>query len=183
MIQLIFVVETDNKTKSDDRYISKLINNRYDLSTNNYKIQFVHMGGKDKYKEDFVIEEINGYLVENSDGENNVIYCFDTDKINVEYTDKDNFKKKKEYCKSKGYKLIWFNHTIEKVLLNKTVESNKKKQESIKYLNRGIIVDENRLKATNEEHSDKSNIYGILDTLLPKKIYIERRLLFFQDII
>lgn len=46
MKQLIFVVETTKTIQSDDRYIRKLINFRYDISNNETKIQFVHMEGK-----------------------------------------------------------------------------------------------------------------------------------------
>ena len=48
-LQLIFVVETNDKTKSDDVYISELIKSRYDLSSNEYVYNFVHMNGKTKY--------------------------------------------------------------------------------------------------------------------------------------
>lgn len=48
MRQLIFVVETDNVAKSDDRYIKRLIVERYELKSNEYKLQFVHMAGNSK---------------------------------------------------------------------------------------------------------------------------------------
>ena len=59
MKQLIFVVETDNVAKSDDRYIKRLIIERYELKSNEYKLQFVHMAGKDKYERTSIISEIN----------------------------------------------------------------------------------------------------------------------------
>ncbi len=58
MKQLVFVVETNDKNQSDDRYIKRLITERYDLSSNEIKIQFVHMGGKSNYNKRSVTTQI-----------------------------------------------------------------------------------------------------------------------------
>lgn len=47
MKQVIFVVESGNNA-IDDRYISKLLENRYNISDNDTKIKFIHMCGKAK---------------------------------------------------------------------------------------------------------------------------------------
>lgn len=49
MKQLIFAVESDSRAKTDDRYIYKLVLYRYNLSDKDTKIQFVHMGEKNKF--------------------------------------------------------------------------------------------------------------------------------------
>ena len=47
--QLIFVVETDSKCKSDSIYISATIQKYYKVDVD-YKIKYSYMGGKYKYK-------------------------------------------------------------------------------------------------------------------------------------
>lgn len=170
MKQLIFVVETNHKNQSDDRYIKRLITKRYDLSSNEIKMQFAHMCGKTNYNKPSVITQINKYLRENKDGENRIIYCFDTDRIDCEQEDVKKFKEEKTYCKNNGYDLIWFDYNIEYVLLGRNVESNKKKEESIKFYNEPKkVIPEKKLFCKNEEQKGYSNIYLVLDKLLPKK--------------
>ena len=169
MKQLIFVVETSSNNQSDDRYLKKLINSRYDLSSNEIKLQFIHMDGKSYYNDKTVISKIKKYIDENKGGENYITYCFDTDEIDSEYKYKEEFKKEKEYCDAKNYFIVWFNYDIEYVLLGKRVESNKKKQESIKYYNKEQVIPIKHLFGKNEEIKGYSNIFLILDKLLPLK--------------
>ena len=103
MKQLIFVVETDSNNQSDDRYIKKLINSRYDLSSNEIKTQYVHMGGKSHYDDSAVTSRINKYVKGNKGGENHIIYCFDTDEIESQY-------KYKEEFISKIRLVVWYNN-------------------------------------------------------------------------
>lgn len=169
MKQLIFVVETNSKNQSDDRYIKKLINSRYDLSSNEIKTQYVHMGGKSYYNDDAVTSRIDKYVAENEDGENHIIYCFDTDEITSQYKYKEEFRKEKKYCDVNNYYIVWFNYDIEYVLLGKRVESNKKKQESIKYYNHEQEIPLKKLFGKNEEIKGYSNLFLVLDKLLPVK--------------
>ena len=85
--QIIFVVETNEKKKTDDIYINKFIRSYYDLSNNDITIKFVHMCGKTNYKNKTVVTKINKLINQNSKGENIVIYCFDTDRIDKEIDD------------------------------------------------------------------------------------------------
>lgn len=169
MKQLIFVVESDAKNKSDNRYIRKLILERYDLTSNDIKIQFVNMGRKYKYKNTSTTTQINKYIRDNKKGQNFVIYCFDTDRIDCEQNDKIVFKLEKEYCTTNNFHLIWFNYDIEYVLLGKAIESSKKKEESIKYQRKTIIIAYNKLSCKNENQKGYSNIYIVLDDLLQLK--------------
>ena len=169
MKQLIFVVETDSRNQSDERYVKKLINSRYDLSLNDIKTQYVHMGGKSNYNDDAVISKIDKYIDENEDGENYIIYCFDTDEIALQYKYKEEFIKEKKYCDDHNYYIVWFNCDVEYVLLGKRVESNKKKQESIKYYNHEQEIPVKKLLGKNEEIKGYSNLFLVLDELLPQK--------------
>lgn len=169
MKQLIFVVETDSNNQSDDRYIKKLINSRYDLSSNEIKTQYVHMGGKSHYDDSAVTSRINKYVKDNKGGENHILYCFDTDEIESQYKYKEEFKKEKKYCDDHNYIIVWFNYDVEYVLLGQRVESNKKKQESIKYYNHEQEIPVKKLLGKNEEIKGYSNLFFVLDELLPLK--------------
>lgn len=167
MKQLIFVVETTKNNQSDDRYIRKLINLRYDISNNETKIQFIHMEGKSKYNDKSVVFKINKLKKSNKGGENYIIYCFDTDQIDCNQDDIEKFSNEKEFCKSNNYLLVWFNYDIEFVLLGKNVESNKKKQESIKFFNnKEVNISTKKLQSNNENLKGYSNIFLVLDDLL-----------------
>lgn len=115
--QLIFVVETTAENKSDDRYISRLIKERYKIN-DDIKIQYVHMGGKGKFDKKSTTCKINSYINKNKDGENIIIYCFDTDRIDCSQEDKKAFLNEKKYCEKNGFKFIWFNRTIELSLIH-----------------------------------------------------------------
>lgn len=168
MKQLIFVVETTPKNQSDDRYIDKLISKRYDLSSNEIKKRYVHMEGKTKYKSRAVTTLINKMIKEN-DGENIVIYCFDTDRIDVNVDCMKCFEEARSYCKNQNYLLVWFNYNIEFVLLGHNVDSSMKKKESIKYHdNKKININEEKLFSSNFTNIGYSNIYKVLDELLPQ---------------
>ena len=170
MRQLIFVVETDSSTQSDDRYLRKLMISRYDFSSNEIKSQFIHMGGKNKFSDKSIISQINKYIKRNNDGDNFVIYCFDTDKIDCLYNYKKEFQEEKNFCDKYGYYMIWFNYDIEYVLLGKIIESNNKKHESMKYYTqKNTDIPIKKLFGKNEESKGYSNVFLILDLLLPIK--------------
>lgn len=170
MKQLIFVVESDHKAQTDNQYIKKLIYERYDLTNNDVKIQFVNMGSKTKYNDKGIINKIKNYQKYGKDFENFVIYCFDTDKIDSSNDEKERFNIEKEYCKKNNYLLIWFNYNIEYVLLGKNIESSSKKREAIKfYKSESIKIKIDNLQVDNDERCGCSNIYLILDKLLQTK--------------
>lgn len=172
MRQLIFAVETNKKVKSDEVYIRSLLNDYYDLSRNNdVKVQFVYMDGKSKYDDNKVVREINKYIYENVDGENVIIYCFDTDRIDKDANEINNFHKASKYCRDNKYELIWFCKDIENVFIGKIVRKSEKKQESIRYSKKNRVYDKQfiaRLSSkTQTEH--KSNILLVLNKYLTKK--------------
>lgn len=169
--QIIFVVETNKQNSSDDRYIKKLIDLRYSLN-NDTKIRYVHMDGKEKYRQGRVINEIDKHRKNNKNGENHVIYCFDTDNMRASPEEKNSFMHKKDYCYKNLYDLIWFNTTIEFVILNKDVHDKNKKDESIKFLKSDDIkVDTIKLSCDSEsyERQGYSNFYQVLDKYLLRK--------------
>lgn len=171
MKQLIFVVETNKVVKTDEIYIKSILNSYYDLKkNNNVKVQFVYMNGKTKYQNKKVIREINHFVTENKNGDNIVIYCFDTDRIDNDADEKKFFDSAMNYCKMKNYELIWFCYTIENVFLGRIVKDKEKRKESITYAKKEIDFDEtfiNNLSATTQTEC-KSNILSILNKYLSK---------------
>ena len=168
MKQLIFVVETNSSTQSDDRYIMKLINHRYDLSKNDIRISFVHMGGKGNYNKNKTLDLINKYKKNNS-GESIIFYCFDTDSIGSNQVRKKEFSEEKRFCINKGFLLIWFNLNIEHVLLGKIINASEKKIESIKFWNNSnVLIPTKKLFCENSELEGYSNFYFLLDVHLQR---------------
>ena len=171
-ILIIFVVESEKRNQSDNRYIGKLLEKRYDFSQNDVTIRYVNMGGKCNYKKSSVISQIKKIVNIDRKIENHVIYCFDTDKIDSNYDEKTRFEEELEYCSTNNYSLIWFNYNIEYVLLGCDVEKNKKNNEAIKFLknNKSNNIDEKKLLENNYNKKGYSNFYAVLDKLLTKKL-------------
>lgn len=168
-LQLIFVVETNDKTKSDDVYISELIKSRYDLSSNEYVYNFVHMNGKTKYDSSPVKTGINKLCSLNKFGENVIIFCFDTDRIDIKAEDTNFMNKVEQYCIDNSYKYVWFCFDIECVFLGHSIQDAQKKTESLKYMkNKNKNYNQVLLKS-NAKTEHHSNILCVLDDLLPIK--------------
>ena len=171
-ILIIFVVESEKRNQSDNRYIGKLLEKRYDFSQNDVTIRYVNMGGKCNYKKSSVISQIKKIVNIDRKIENHVIYCFDTDKIDSNYDEKTRFEEELEYCFKNNYSLIWFNYNIEYVLLGYDVEKNEKKNKSISFANnkKQNIIDDKKLLEENAYKKGYSNFYAVMDKLLTKKL-------------
>ncbi len=166
--QIIFVVETNEKNRSDTRYIIKLWNQLYGINNNDLKRQFVYMDGKFKYNKNNVKSKIKTFISENKDGENYVVYCFDTDKIDASNEELNNVKTFKKYCDDNNYKFVWFCYNIEMVFIGRSVPDFEKEKESKKFAKSPLPIDVEKLKNGNEVedmHKRKSNIYSVLKTI------------------
>lgn len=166
--QVIFVVETNEVAKTDTRYIIKLWDQLYGANNNDIKRQFVYMDGKSKYNRNTIKTRIKSYLKANSDGENYVVYCFDTDKIDTVTRDLNNIKEYKKYCDDNGYKFVWFCYDIEMVFIGRSVPDSEKEYESKKFARIKDIIDIRKLQNGNDidsMHKEKSNIYSILNEI------------------
>ena len=77
-----------------------------------------------------------------------------------------------DYCNQKGYEVVWFNKTVEDVLLGEVISDNKTKI-SKKFFKENKIanVSESNLNAIllTQIISKKSNALNILDKYLPRK--------------
>ena len=166
--QIIFVVETNEKNRSDTRYIIKLWNQLYGINNNDLKRQFVYMDGKSKYNKNNVKSKIKSFISENKDGENNVVYCFDTDRIDTSNIDLNNVIAFKKYCDDNNYNFVWFCYDIEMVFIGRSVPDSEKEKESKKFTKLESLIDVNKLKNGNkieDMHKGKSNIYSVLNMI------------------
>ena len=165
-IQLIFVVESDEKSQSDYIYIQSVLNKQYNVRLkNNIKISRVFMRGKGNYNKKRVLNEIANLERKYSKiGKSQVIYCFDTDLFESKNEDKMFLEQEKTFCEKNNYDFVWFCHTIEEVFWGESSPKAEKTQKAVRFSANPQL---NNL----ELHSDvmrkgKSNLRMILDNYL-----------------
>lgn len=168
--QIIFVVETTAKCKSDDMYINEILHYCYKVGEN--KISYVYLEGKFKYNEDRIIKEIHN--LQNTyntltGGVSHVIHVFDKDRAHVKWEDASFVNNVTKYCHDNNYGLVWFVKTIEEVMLGKPVKKGEKGPKAINFIKRKNIKNidrSNLLAAQNVNKEGKSNIITVLNKLL-----------------
>ncbi len=171
-LQLIFVVETNKKCKSDWIYIKDTIDRFYQYDQVQVKFSPVYMDGKGKYKnkEKEISNLISQYVAGNKTNQSKVIYCFDCDDYDSKPEDAEFLANAKRYCDEKGYDFIWFCKDIERVYLGKKVNDSQKKKESATFKAKKLIdlVDKSKL-AANNYRANTSNIMNIIGKYLSHK--------------
>lgn len=171
-LQLIFVVETNKKCKSDWIYIKDTIDRFFQYDQSQVKFSPVYMDGKGRYKNKE--KEISGliaqYAAGNKTNESKVIFCFDCDDYDSKPEDAEFLVNAKQYCASKGFDFIWFCKDIERVYIGKKVDDGQKKNESVTFKAKKLIdaVDEARLSADNYRNNT-SNIMNVIDKYLSRR--------------
>ena len=171
-LQLIFVVETSKKCKSDWIYIKDTVEHFYQYDKTKTKLTPVYMDGKGKYKKKE--KEISGYINQYSSGNKNnqskVIFCFDCDNYDCKPEDAEFLANAKRYCDEKEYEFIWFCKDIERVYLGKKVDDSQKMKAAAKFKEKKLIntVDERMLAVANYRENT-SNIMNIIDKYLTRK--------------
>ena len=126
-LQLIFVVETDKRCKSDWIYIKSTLNHFYQYNHTQVKLTPIYLSGKDKYKSKE--KEINS-KIKQFRGNSKVLMCVDCDDYDTNPYDRQFLYKVKEYCNDKGFIFVWFCKDIEQVYLGYKIESNLKKKKA-----------------------------------------------------
>lgn len=171
-LQLIFVVETNKKCKSDWIYIKDTIDRFYQYDQAQVKLTPVYMDGKGKYKnkEKEISNMISQYSAGNKKNQSKVILCFDCDDYDSKPEDATFLTEAKRYCSEREYDFIWFCKDIERVYLGKKVDDKQKKNESAIFKTKKLInaVDKNKLVANNYQ-ANTSNIMNIIDKYLLHK--------------
>ena len=171
-LQLIFVVETNKKCKSDWIYIKETIDHFYQYSNTQVKLTPVYMDGKGKYKskEKEISSLISQYASTSKTNQSKVIFCFDCDDYDVKPEDATFLKNAQQYCAAARYDFVWFCKDIEHVYIGERVADRQKKTESVRFISKKLIniVSESQLTA-NRYQVKKSNIMTVLDQHLTRK--------------
>ncbi|MEE1518233.1 MAG: hypothetical protein UF228_11630 [Lachnospiraceae bacterium] len=171
-LQLIFVVESNSKCKSDWIYIKDTIERFYNFDNAHVRLTPVYMDGKGNYKkkQKEVLQWIGQYSATVKDGISKVIYCFDCDDYDVNPEDICFLNNVQQYCKQQNYDFVWFCKDIERVYIGKKVDDSKKKDEATKFKTKKLIkkVDCKKLISRNYK-LNTSNIMNVLDTHLCRK--------------
>lgn len=161
---MLVILLTESEAGTDDRYIKTFIHKFFFLS-NKDKIVWIQLKGKDKYQTKHISEKISEKKkLFSSYGAPAIVLCLDVD--NQSDPNVSNLNNSIEgFCKSKGWRLVWFNRDIEEVFLGRSVQSNKKVKES-KAFERGQKVrslDLNRFKQNDPRNRLKSsNLFLVL---------------------
>lgn len=171
-LQLIFVVETDKKCKSDWIYIKDTIDRFYQYDQAHVKLSPIYMGGKGKYtvKEKEILNLKSQYAAVSKRNLSKIIYCFDCDDYDMKTEDRDFLRDARQYCEKHGYDFVWFCKDIERVYLGKKVDNSQKKKEAAAFKAKKMIsdIDSNRLSFDNYQ-ANTSNILNILDQYITRK--------------
>lgn len=107
-IQILFVVETDSITKSDDVYYTFLMRTFFGayLTRRNNKglfiqYRFVYMGGSGKYRSQSVLGDIKSLTAEFASRPTYVVYCLDVDRLG--HKDQSLLDTVIDWCERQGY--------------------------------------------------------------------------------
>lgn len=170
-LQLIFVVETNKKCKSDWIYIKDTIERFFQYDQVQVKFSPVYMDGKGKYKnkEKEISSLISQYAC-SKENKSKVIFCFDCDDYDSNIDDANFLLNAKKYCEEKQYDFVWFCKDVERVYLGKKVDDSQKKKEASTFKAKKLIneVDERRL-AVKEYRTNTSNILDVIGRYICRK--------------
>ena len=171
-LQLIFVVETNKRCKSDWIYVKDTVDHFYEYNNAYVKLTPVYMDGKGRYKnkEKEISTFISQYSSTSKNNASIVIFCFDCDDFSSKPDDAAFLEEAQRYCKENGYEFVWFCKDIEQVYLGKQVSDKQKKAESVRFAaNKEIKKVEGRKLQFSTYKIGTSNILAILDKYLTRK--------------
>ena len=158
---LLFCVESNNKEQIDWIYIESIIRNMF-AEDRNVTIRPLFMNGRSNYNSLKVRRCIERFQTMSYESVK-VIYCVDTDRIEVNASQKKEFEGIVDYCNEKNYELIWFCHDIEEVFLGHSVSDSEKRACATKFIvNSGYrTLDIKKLMKT-DYHAGWSNIITVI---------------------
>ena len=170
-LQLIFVVETNKKCKSDWIYIKDTIDYFYNYDQAQVKLSPVYMDGKGKYRnKDKEIKSLISQYAVTKNNQSKVIFCFDCDDYDSKPEDSKFLEDAKKYCTTNGYDFVWFCKDIERVYLGNKVADSQKRDVAAKFKAKKAIKQVDRTKLTVQFYrSDTSNIMNVIDKYLERK--------------
>lgn len=166
---IIVALETNSKEGSDYFYFKSIVNYFYKERGVGISIKSVFMNGKGNYNK---IENKIRNFVKQYDGKSQVIYFCDIDSSDLNFNQKQMNEEINNYCKEKEYEIIWYNRTVEEVLIGNIVENNKTqiaRNYFIKNEIQNIDINKLSVKSFDLVTRKKSNVLYILDKYLVKK--------------
>lgn len=170
-LQVIFVVESDKKSKSDWIYIKGTIDRFYHYDQSAVKLKTVYMGGKRNYKrkQDDVNKLKKMYRSTSKNNESIVVYCFDCDEYDKDAEDKRFLETVKHFCEENKYLFAWFCKDIERVYLGTKVKDSDKKKLAESFIRKNMIrtVEEARLKRADYAENTSNLLYVIDNNIAP----------------
>ena len=153
---VIVALETNNKYGSDYYYFKSILSRFYQERGTGIKIQPVFMNGKTNYKNiKSKIENIKKQYSVDTD-ESNVIYFLDEDNPELNCDQKILNEEIKQYCSEYKYEIVWFNKTIEDVLLGKVITKDKT-NEAKKFFENELIYKVDKKQLYTGAHSSHSS--------------------------
>lgn len=171
-LQLIFIVETNKKCKSDWIYIKDTIDKFFSYNPAQLKLSTVYLKGKGNYrtKEKEIVLLESQYHSTSKENASQVIMCLDCDDYDIKPEDKQFITNAKQYCKKKSWDFVWFCKDIERVYIGKKVPDEEKKAEAAKFKAKKLIesIDKSRL-SSNTYKQNTSNIINVLKKYLKQK--------------
>lgn len=171
-LQLIFVVETNKKCKSDWIYIKETIDRFFSYDPAHVKLSTVYMNGKGHYnkKENEIALLEAQFRCSSKENMSKVILCLDCDDYDIKTEDKDFLKKVKGYCQEKGWEFVWFCKDIERVYIGKKVPNTEKKDEATNFKAKKLIGKMDKKSLSSIVYTrNTSNILNVLKGYLEEK--------------
>lgn len=165
---IVVVLETKNKSGSDFYYLKSILQKFYKERGSGIKIQPVFMNGKGYYRN---IEKNIKNFTKQYLGDNKTIYFCDIDSEDLEFNQQQLNKEIIEYCNSNGFEIVWFNKTIEDVLIGNTIAKNKSKIAEDYYIKnkiKDVNINNLNIETFNKITQHKSNVLSVLDKYLPR---------------
>lgn len=142
MMLIVIVLETKNKEGFDYIYFKSVLDRFYQERGTGISIKPIFMNGKGNYAK---IESKIKYYTNQYDGDYQVIYFFDIDSSDLKYDQQQLNKDIIDYCKIKKSEVVWYNKTVENVLIGQVVIKNKTKIASDFYKkNKIYFIDEKK---------------------------------------
>lgn len=166
---IVVAFETKNKDGSDYIYFKSIVSRFYKERGTGISIKPVFMNGKGNYKK---IENKISHLVNQYSGRSQVIYFFDIDNTELKFDQQQLNREIIEYCNTKKYEIVWYNKTVEDVLIGNVIEKDKTKTAfDFFYKDKIKTINEDNLSINSYEFIPlkKSNVKHILDKYLVKK--------------
>ena len=165
-LQIVFVVEADNKSQSDYMYIKSIMGKYYKSYLSTIKITPIYMGGIGNFDSKKTINAIHKQIDQYKSGKTEVVYCYDTDNEKIAKDKIELNKRIERYCADNNYHAVFFCRDIEEVFIKERVHNDKSKT-AIQFLKNGSINNINaEVLKSNIKRNGTSNLLLVIDNII-----------------